>query len=240
MDLNKIMGALGSSGVAGGLAGGVAGGALTSALMSKKGKKHAKNLLAAGGLAAVGGLAWKAYKNYQSNQPGNVNEPVQPAPALRDQEPAALTATPAAAQSTWTQLDEQDFAIPDSATEGSTGLLLIRAMITAAMADGHMDGEERAAILAKMDSLGLDADEKALVVDEILHPKSVDDIVRAVVSQESAIEVYAASVLAIDESRPEAAAYLDNLAQRLALPPLLIEALRSRVDQARSADHQAA
>ena len=234
MDLNKIMGALSSSGVAGGLAGGVAGGALTNALMSKKGKKHAKNLLAAGGLAAVGGLAWKAYKNYQNSQTGSAPEPAKPAPALRQQTPA----TPSAAG--WTRLEEQDFEISESATEGSTGLLLVRAMITASMADGHMDGEERTAILAKMESLGLDADEKALIVDEILHPRSVDDIVRAVVSQESAIEVYAASVLAIDESRPEAAAYLDDLAGRLSLPPLLIEALSRRVDQARSADHQAA
>lgn len=231
MDLNKIMGALGSSGVAGGLAGGVAGGALTSALLSKKGKKHAKNLLAAGGLAAVGGLAWKAYKNYQNNPSASTTGPTPSASAQGNGESA-----PAA----WPQLEEQDFDISDACTEGSTGLLLIRAMITAAMADGHMDGEERSAILSKMDSLGLDADEKALVVDELLHPKSVDDIVRAVVSQESAIEVYAASVLAIDERRPEAAAYLDNLAQRLSLPPLLIEALRSRVDQARSTNPQAA
>lgn len=233
MDLNKIMGALGSSGVAGGLAGGVAGGALTSALMSKKGKKHAKNLLAAGGLAAVGGLAWKAYKNYQNNQSAGTTEQAPSAQTLGHGESSPAPAT-------WPQLEEQDFDISDACTEGSTGLLLIRAMITAAMADGHMDGEERSAILSKMDSLGLDADEKALVVDELLHPKSVDDIVRAVVSQESAIEVYAASVLAIDERRPEAAAYLDNLAQRLSLPPLLIEALHSRVDQARSTNPQAA
>jgi uncharacterized membrane protein YebE (DUF533 family) len=232
MDLNRIIGALGSSGVAGGLAGGVAGGALSSALMSKKGKKHAKNLLAAGGLAAIGSLAWKAYRNYQDN--ATSTEPaVQPAPA-----PATAASPPAPAS--WAALQEQDFALANTSTEGSRGLLLIRAMITAAMADGHMDNAERSAILGKMESLNLDADEKALVVDEILHPKSMEDILRAVVDQESAIEVYAASVLAIDESRPEAATYLNELAQRLSLPPLLTEALRSRVQQTLKADHQAA
>ena len=75
MDLNKVVNALGSSGALGGFAGGVAGGALTGALMSKKGKKHAKTLLTAGGLAAVGGLAWKAYQSYQQGQQAQ-----QPAP----------------------------------------------------------------------------------------------------------------------------------------------------------------
>lgn len=232
MDLNKIMGALGTSGVAGGLAGGVAGGALTSALMSKKGKKHAKNLLAAGGLAAVGSLAWKAYRNYQDKTADTASAP-QPAPKANAE---ALPPAPAG----WASLQEADFTIPQASTDGSKGLLLIRAMITAAMADGHMDNAERSAIFGKMESLDLDADEKALVVEEVLHPKTMDDILRAVVDQESAIEVYAASVLAIDESRPEAAAYLNELAERLSLPPLLIEALRSRVEQTRSADEQAA
>ena len=70
MDLNKVVNALGSSGFLGGFAGGAAGGALTSALMGKKGGKHAKTLLKVGGLAAVGGLAWKAYQSYQQTQSG--------------------------------------------------------------------------------------------------------------------------------------------------------------------------
>ena len=65
MDLNKMVKGLVGSGVVSGLAGGVAGGALSGAFLSKKGRKHAGTLLKVGGLAAVGGLAWKAYRGYQ-------------------------------------------------------------------------------------------------------------------------------------------------------------------------------
>ncbi len=48
-----------------GALGGVAGGALVSALTDKK---SARTLLKAGGLVAVGGLAYKAYQDYRSKQ----------------------------------------------------------------------------------------------------------------------------------------------------------------------------
>ncbi len=49
----------GGSLLTGGIAGGLAGG-----LMSKGGKKTGKKALKMGALAAVGGIAWKAYKSY--------------------------------------------------------------------------------------------------------------------------------------------------------------------------------
>ena len=65
MDLNKIVSSLASSGVLGGLAGGAVSGALMS---NKKARKTAGTLLKVGGIAALGGLAWKAYQGYQSSQ----------------------------------------------------------------------------------------------------------------------------------------------------------------------------
>jgi uncharacterized membrane protein YebE (DUF533 family) len=223
MDLNKIVGALGNSGALGGLAGGVAGGAVTSALMSKKGRKHAKTLLKVGGIAAVGGLAWKAYQNYQQSS--------------RAAPPSDVSAAGAAVPTPLTEsrpLVRQDFDVateiaPDRSS-GSRGLLLMRAMIAAAVSDGHMDDGERGRILSRMQTMGLEDAEKALVVDELLHPRNLEDIAAEVNDQATAIEVYAASLLAVDETREEARRYLDALAARLALPPLLIEALAARSD----------
>ena len=56
-------------------------------------------------------------------------------------------------------------------------------MIAAAKADGHLDSAERQRILARMQSLGLDAEEKALVVEELLHPCSQEQVVAEVGDQ---------------------------------------------------------
>ena len=210
MDLNKVVNALGSSGAIGGFAGGMAGGALSGALMGKKGKKHAKTLLKVGGLAAVGGLAWKAYQSYQQGQQG-------------------LQSVPDGSQPTPAAVKPQDFAIPvNDASPGSRGLLLVRAMIAAANADGHIDAGEKQRILGRLQSLDLDAEEKALVVDELLHPCGQDQVVAEVHDQATAIEVYAVSALAVDEREPAGRDYLDRLAAHLALPPVLVEAIAGR------------
>ena len=62
-DLQKLVGNLNKSGALNGFLGGVAGGGLTS-LMGGKSKKSSKKAVKYGALAAVGGLAWKAYKQY--------------------------------------------------------------------------------------------------------------------------------------------------------------------------------
>ena len=178
MDLNKVVGALGNSGALGGLASGVAGGALTSALLSEGGKKHAKTLLKVGGLAAVGGLAWKACQRYQQSQ--GANGTASPSPSKADPD--------------WQRLEQREFEV----------------------------------------NTDLAPSEKALVVDELLHPRSVADIVAEVRDRATAIEVYAASLLAVDESREDARRYLDELAASLSLPPLLTEALASRASAERS------
>ena len=199
MDLNKVVGALGSSGVLGGLPGGVAGSALPGTLLGKQSRKHAGTLLKVGGLAAVGTLAWKAYQQAQQGQQ------TQDAPAK-----------------------EADFSIDTAdAGDGSRGLLIIRAMIAAAGADGHLDDAERQRILRRMQGLNLPAEEKAIVVEELLCPCSLEQILASVRDQATAIEVYAASALVLAEGDKVGERYLQRLAARLSLSPMLIEAIRS-------------
>jgi len=61
-----VKGALGN--MPGGLVGGAAAGGLVALLLgTKKGRKYGGAALKYGGMAALGGLAYKAYSNYKSN-----------------------------------------------------------------------------------------------------------------------------------------------------------------------------
>jgi uncharacterized membrane protein YebE (DUF533 family) len=96
---------------------------------------------------------------------------------------------------------------------------LLRAMIAAAKADGHIDAKEQQSIFAKLDELNLDNDAKAFVIDELRKPLDIDAVVKGATSPERAVEIYAASVLAIDPDDPAEQAYLAMLASRLKLDP---------------------
>lgn len=208
VDLNKLMSGLAQSGFASGLAGGMAGGALSGALMSKKGRKVAGNLLKVGGVAAIGGLAWSAYRNYQRSQQG----------------PAAP------AQDRWQALTQSRFDVESQPAyeREAQSLLLVRAMITAANSDGHLDSAERDRIYGEVDRLRLGPAEKASLFDELRHPRPVEEIAEAAASPAVAVEVYAASLLAIDETAPHAQDYLERLRELLALPGELVAAVHEQ------------
>ena len=201
-DLNKIVDGLMKSGVLGGLAGGVAGGALTGLLGGKGAKKLGKTALQAGVLAAVGGLAWKAYQTYA----GKSGAAAEPLPG------SAAPALPAP----------------------SHELLMVRAMIAAAHADGHLDAREQARIFEQVDRMGLAADDKALLFDELRRPLGLLELVELTPDTEAGAEVYAASLVAIDPSQPVSQRYLEELARRLQLPPELVRAVQAEVDSAAS------
>lgn len=212
MDFNKLLSGLSSSGVLGGVAGGAAAGALMS---NKKARKHAGTLLKVGGLAALGGVAWKAYQGYQSKQ---------------DEPPAASqpSASPASVEAGWPQLTEQGFAIREDEPAGeSRGVLLVQAMIAAAAADGHLDAKERQRIMGRLEQLELAPQEKTLVIDALQRPPSQAELCARVDCPEVATEVYLSSLLAVDAECAQAALYLDTLAHRLKLPVGLIDQLKA-------------
>lgn len=178
-----------------GLAGGAAAGGLASILLgSKSGKKLAKTALKVGGTAALAGLAYKAYQTWQQNQSGS--------------------ATPAPTDATGTV-----FLPTATAERDDLSLVLLRAMISAAKADGHVDAAEQKKIFSKLDETGLDTEAKAFVIDEMRKPLNIDAVVADATSPERAVEIYAASVLAIDADDPSEQAYLAMLAARLKLDP---------------------
>ncbi|SRR6056297_523805 len=217
MDLNKVMSSLAGSGVLGGLAGGAVSGALMS---NKKARKTAGTLAKAGGIAALGTLAWKAYQNYQSG--GGAQSATAGA--------ASGPGVEQARDPVWQGIPQSRFEFPDDASEqGTSALLLVQAMIAAACADGHLDTQERQRIFDRIGSLKMAADEKALVFDSLQAPLSLTELCQRVDSPELAAEVYLSSVMAVDNTRSEARLYLDALAFRLGLPQGLVERVHEEV-----------
>ena len=202
MDVNKILNGLSASGVLSSVAGGMAGGVLTSALSGKRGQLG--TLVKAGGLAAVAGLAWRAWQQHQQ-----AGQELKPLP-----QNAAAAAIEAPVEAPVERL-----------ANGSSPMLLLRCMIAAAMADGHIDSQETHRIFNRLDTLDLGQDDKALILDELRSPASIDDLAAQVHDLHTATEVYLAAVLAIDSTCPKGQEWLASLARRLELPPLLVERL---------------
>jgi uncharacterized membrane protein YebE (DUF533 family) len=194
-DAKRLLDQLVGSGVAGGFAGGLAGGALANALSGKKARKIAGSALQLGGMALVGGLAYKAWQNYQQGS-GAAAGPGFTTP------PAGSAFLPAS---------------NDTAGVTALSLLLARAMIAAAKADGQIDAQETQTILNQINSLDLPAEDKAFLFEEYGRPLDVQGLIAAVDSQEHAAEVYAASVMMVDPPSPPEQIYLDSLARELGM-----------------------
>ncbi|MDM7859907.1 tellurite resistance TerB family protein [Alteromonas sp. ASW11-36] len=246
-DLQKLVGGLSKSGALSGFLGGVAGGGLTSMVTSKKGRKAGGKVLKYGALAAVGGLAWKAYKQYSANQQGqqagqqHQGQPQQgyQQPQQQPQTLAADTYTPDPRRIHGQTFDfapatisQQSFEeVVDESNEGGQ-LILMRAMIAAAYADGHIDENERQNIFNQVESMELSIEEKAMLFDELRKPMSMHELVAAVPNAQTGIEVYAASASAIDLEQPVSGQYLQALANQLCLPRELVSSIHQQLQTA--------
>jgi len=215
VDINKLLGLVTGSGVGAGLAGGVAGGALVSALTTKSGRKAAKSVAQIGGLAAVGALAWNAYKKYQGDSGAVLQGPATPAAQPRA----------AAGPVVWQQLPQEQFAALGSDQGSSQGLLVLRAMISASMADGQISSQEQGRIMERLDSLGLSREERSTLFDEIRQPLPCAALAAQVQDPVVAIEVYTAAAMMLDNNCVAGGNFLDQLASGLKLPESLVAAI---------------
>ena len=209
-EADKRAGSVSPDFVKGFATGGVAGGLAGILLGGKTSKKMAKGALKLGGTAALASLAYKAYSDWQAtrNQPVATAEP----PPMKDITPAPQ-GTP--------------FLPAEQRQRDSMSLAILRAMIAAAKADGHIDAEEQRRIFGKLDELALGTEEKAFVIDELRKPLDIEAVVASAAAPELAVEIYAASFLAINPDDPAEQAYLDLLASRLKLDPALRAAVET-------------
>ena len=194
------------------LTGGVAGG-LAGLLL---GRGFGGDLLKYGGMAVIGGLAYKAYRDYQASQRAG-------APAGGYGDPGDFSLPPA----------DSPFAT-GNAPQGQTQLAetLIVAMIAAAKADGHIDAEERGRIYQRLEEGGLQPAEVAFLQRELTEPVDIERIVAGATTKEAAIEVYAASLMAVRTDTAQERDYLATLASRLSLEPGLVASIEKTVDAA--------
>lgn len=107
-------------------------------------------------------------------------------------------------------------------------------MIQAAKADGFIDDEERGRIVERVEAVGLDEEEMRFVARELGAPLDIDKVVKSASGPEVAMELYTASLVAIDMDHPAERAYLDMLAARLGLDPALKKSLEETVRAARA------
>ena len=217
----------------GGIAGGLATGGLLGLLIgNKKARKSigkfAGGAVAYGGAAVLGGLAYKAYRNWQDGKSA--------APAVGHPAAVEEPANPSAYA-----LPSKENRFLPSAAPASNGrpfeLALVTAMIAAANADGHIGADEMKVIFNQVNTLPLEADDKAFVFDVLHNPPSAGDIADLAINPEQAAEIYLASRIAIDPDDPKERAYLNELAHRLNLPAGLVEHLDGQA--AETADHAA-
>ncbi len=191
-------------------------GAVAGALLGGRG-----GAVGGGALALLGSLAYAALNASQSGQQAAAPAAAQPSAAG-----AAPPDLPVELRGATSPGDEAVLA--------SRALILLRAMISAAKADGRIDQDEMDRIFKKLDETGADPEAKDYVIQELRSPLDLDGLVAQVQAPDLAVQVYAASLLAIEVDTDAERAYLARLAQSLALPPAAIAHIHRTlgVDQA--------
>jgi uncharacterized membrane protein YebE (DUF533 family) len=184
-------------------AGAAAGGLGALVLGTKTGRSLAMKAAKIGGLALIGGLAYKAMQNYQAGRPLiSSADDIAPAPSGTGYEPAAVTQ--------------------------ESALLYVRGMIAAAAADGRIDETEQRKILGNLQQIGINAEAEEFLANELNNPASPADLAAAVQSPEQAVQLFTAARFAITDDTEEEHAFLAELAQSLGID----EQLAQHVDAA--------
>jgi uncharacterized membrane protein YebE (DUF533 family) len=182
-------------------------------LGTKTGRKLVGNVATVGGIAAIAGLGYMAYKNYQSGQSPQT---------VAHKEPEILPPP-----------SNSGFDLASPTLSNDFALTLVRAMIAAAKADGHIDANERANIMDKVHAVDLGSEAEAFIANELANPVDIDDLVAAARTEEQKVELYTATRITIDPDTRAERGYLDLLAGRLGLPDALIDHIDATVSAAK-------
>lgn len=177
--------------------GAAAGGLLALLLGTRTGRRVTGKVIKYGSIAAVAAVAYKAFQAWQEQAKSPTVAGSQPLSNLSGQ-----------------QASER-------------GLLLLRAMIAAANADGQIDAMEQAHIREQLDSLKLGDEATRMLREEIARPVDVATLARQVDSPATAAEVYLLSSLIADDTNAAERDYLKRLAAAMKLPGDLVSHLEA-------------
>ena len=120
-------------------------------------------------------------------------------------------------------------APPPVAAEDREGLLMLRAMIAAAKADGHVDSDERARIADQLDAAGLTPAGRDAVLAEFDRGATAEALAREASDPMLAAQLYAAAVAGAASIEGAERAWLDDFARALRLDRAATEAIERRI-----------
>jgi uncharacterized membrane protein YebE (DUF533 family) len=193
----------------------VAGGLAALLLGTSTGRSVTAGAVKLGGLAGLGGIAYKAFSNWQQSKP-------------------LLAGVPGLEQLTAPAPTGSGFHTDDHSHD--TAQLIVRAMVATASADGTIDAAQRAALVAQMQRAGLGSEESAFLDDAIAHPLSTDDIARGVAgNSQLAAQVVAAASLVADPTNVKEEQFLSRLSTELGMSGDLLSHIRAAVSGLRVA-----
>lgn len=210
-DAQKLLGQVLREAAGGGLGGG------------KRRKRGTRSLtgLPSGLQAKLGvgllGLAIAAYEHFKQATPASAQTGPNPPPA-----PMPLAggypASPAPAMPPPPPPGRPDLAAPQAAGQADQlrSLHLLRAMITAANADGQVDTAERALLLQHARDAGFAGEDLDALDREIRNPLSLEQLIAQTPSGLNE-EVYVAALIAIDADHPDEHQFLEALSAGLRL-----------------------
>ena len=186
--------------------GAIAAGVLALLLGTGAGRRVTGSALKIGSLAAIGGIGWKAYQNWIAEKDA-ANEEVKDMASNAKVIPI-------------NELGEAE------ANERSQ--ILLKAMIAAAKADGHINKKEVAAIDEQIEKLGLTGDVASLMQAEIAKPLDVKEIAALAENNAGiAAEIYLVSAVVTDKENSMERDYLESLAKAMELPDELVVQLKA-------------
>jgi uncharacterized membrane protein YebE (DUF533 family) len=197
-----------------------------------RGRKKSKltgNLVKLGGLAVIGGLAYRAYQGQQPAKGITGGAGATAVPTMDGTQAAAVEAPAsqpheAVAHSALSVPETSRFH-PVSQTEDDA-LLFLRTMVAAAASDGQIDDAERSRIIKGLTEAGIDPDATRWLDTEMASPADVEELAANVNDPEKAAQVYSAARIAIDPDTMQEREFLNQLAEALDLDP----AVRSQID----------
>ena len=109
-------------------------------------------------------------------------------------------------------------------------VLVLKAMINAAKADGKIDEGEAQRIVGKLQEEGADAEGQRYVLELMKSPMETEKLVAAAQGHPNlAAQLYSASLMAIEVDTPAEKAYLANLASGLGLAPAVTKRIEEMV-----------
>jgi len=199
-------------------AGALAAGAVALLFGSKGTRKFAKKAVKLGGTAAIGGLAYKAFTQWQASQQQNL--------AAAGNAESAQPLMPGSTPAQKLNLDQFSPGTPIAELSELAATVrseaIVQAMISAARADGHIDDTEMQLIRQQIENFGLEKDVTQFLLAELNKPVDVNSIAVLADTPETAAELYLASALVVDLESEVERTYLDRLATAMNLDAQMV------------------